>query len=70
MIILKMKNYNMLTEKQQKQQYYQQYEYLVGEEMPPSDQRRVIKQANFTYSPLGKALENKQKQLKIKEKNK
>ena len=38
--------------------------------MPPSDQRRVIKQDNFTYSPLGKALENKQKQLKIKEKNK
>ena len=69
MIILEMKNYNMLTEKQQKQQYYQQYEYLIGEEIP-SDQRRVIKQANFTYSPLGKALENKQKQLKIKEKNK
>ena len=33
------------------------YEYLAGEEMLPSDQRRVIEQAKFTYSLLGKALE-------------
>ena len=60
----------MLTEKQQKQQYYQQYECLIGGEIPPSNQRRVKEQANFTYSLLGKTLGNKQKQLKIKEKNK
>ena len=31
------------------------YEYLSGEEILPSAQRRVIEQAKFTYSPLGKA---------------
>ena len=38
------------------------YEYLTGEDILPSDQRRVIKQAKFTYSPLGKSLKNKIKQ--------
>ena len=33
------------------------YEYLRGEETLPSDKRRVIEQAKFTYSPLGKSLE-------------
>ena len=33
------------------------YEYLTGEEMLPSDQIRIIKQAKFTYFPLGKAFE-------------
>ena len=42
------------------------YEYLKGEEILPPDQRRVIEQAKFAYSPLGKAFE-KQKQLRIKE---
>ena len=31
------------------------YEYLTNEEILPSDQRRVEKQATFTYSNLGKA---------------
>ena len=34
-----------------------EYEYLSGEEIVPSDQRRVIEQARFTYSPLEKTLE-------------
>ena len=46
------------------------YEYLTGEKMLPSHQRRVIEQPKVTSSPLQKALENKRKQLKIKEKNK
>ena len=33
------------------------YEYLTGEEILPSGQKRVIEQAKFTYSPLGKAFE-------------
>ena len=45
------------------------YEYLTGEKVLPSDQGRTIEQANFTYYPLGNAFE-KQKQLKIKGKNK
>ena len=32
------------------------YDYLTGEVILPSDQRRMIEQAKFTYSPLGKAL--------------
>ena len=33
------------------------YEFLAGEEILPPDQRRVIEQATFAYSPLGKAFE-------------
>ena len=40
---------------------FDKYEYLTGEEILPSDQRRVIEQAKFTYSPLGKALEKQRK---------
>ena len=38
------------------------YEYLTGEEILPSNQKQIIEQAKFTYSPLGKAFE---KQIKI-----
>ena len=31
------------------------FEYLTGEEILPSDQSRIIEQAKFTYSSLGKA---------------
>ena len=31
------------------------YEYLTGEEILPSNQRQIIEQAGFTYSPVGKA---------------
>ena len=37
------------------------YEYHTGEEILPSDQRIVIEQAKFTYSPLGKAFEEQGK---------
>ena len=33
------------------------YEWFTGAEILSSDQRRVIEQAEFTYSPLGKAFE-------------
>ena len=36
-------------------------EYFTGQEIFPSDQSRIIKQAKFTYSPVGKAFE---KQIK------
>ena len=45
------------------------YEYLTGEILS-SNQKQIIEQAKFTYSPLGKAFEKQVKQLKIKEKNK
>ena len=47
----------------------EQYEYLSGEEIQPSDQRRVIQQANFTYFPLGKAFQQqtKKRQLRVKQ---
>ena len=34
-----------------------QYEYLTGENILPSNQQKVIEQARFTDSPLGKAFE-------------
>ena len=40
------------------------YEYLTGEEILPSDQSRIIEQAKFTYSPVGKTFE---KQIKTTE---
>ena len=38
-------------------------EYLTGEEMLPSNQRQIIQQAKFTYSPLGKALRKQTKTI-------
>ena len=37
------------------------YEYLIGQEILLSDQSRIIKQADFTYSALGKAFEKQTK---------
>ena len=37
------------------------YEYLTGKEILPSNQKQIIEQAKFTYSPLDKAFE---KQIK------
>ena len=37
------------------------YEYLTSQEILPSDQSRIIEQAQFTYSPLQKSFE---KQIK------
>ena len=39
------------------------YEYLTGEEILPSNQQRIIQQAKFNYSPLGKALEKQRKTI-------
>ena len=39
------------------------YKYLTGEEILPSDQSRIMEQAKFTYSPLGKAFEKQRKTI-------
>ena len=39
------------------------YENLSGEEILPPDQRRVIEQAKFAYSPIGKAFEKQTKTI-------
>ena len=36
------------------------YEHFTGKEILPSNQRQIIEQAKFAYSPLGKLLKNKQ----------
>ena len=41
---------------------FNEYEYLTGEEILPSNQRQMIQQVKFTYSHLGKAFE---KQIKV-----
>ena len=46
------------------------YEYLTVEEILPSNQKQIIEQAKFTYSPLGKAFEKQTKTIEDKEKNK
>ena len=40
------------------------YEYLTSEEILPSNQKQVMEQAKFTYSPLGKAFEKQRKAIK------
>ena len=39
------------------------YEYLTGEELLPSNQKQVIEQAKFTYSPVVKAFEKQAKTI-------
>ena len=69
MIKLKTENYSMiLTEKQQKYQHYRQEKLinmniLQGKKILPSHQSRIIEQAKFIYSPLGKAFEKQIKTL-------
>ena len=43
-----------------------EYEYLTGEEILPSNQQQIIEQAKFTYSPLGKAFEKQTKTIEDK----
>ena len=74
MIKLETKNYNMiLTEKQQKYKHYHmekyeyikydKYEYVTGEEILPPHQKRIMNQAKFIYSSLGKALDKQTKTI-------
>ena len=56
MVRLRMKKYNLISV--QKLQKYQllgkinKHKYLTGEEILPSNQKQIIEQAKFTYSPL------------------
>ena len=46
------------------------YEYLTSEEILPSNQKQIIEQAKFTYSPLGKAFEKQIKTIEDQGKSK
>ena len=39
------------------------HEHLTDEEILPSNQKQIIEQSKFTYSPLGKALEEQLKAI-------
>ena len=39
------------------------YECLTGEEILPSNQKQIIEQDKFTYSPLGKVFEKQTKTI-------
>ena len=41
----------------------EKYEYLTGEEILSSNQQKIIEQAKFTYSPLGKAFDKEIKTI-------
>ena len=43
------------------------HEYLTGEDILSSNQQQMIKQARFTYSPLGKGFERHIKTIEDKE---
>ena len=59
-----MRNYNItLTEKQQKHQHYHLEKLINVNILQVKNQRRVIEQAKFTYSPLGKAFEKQTKTI-------
>ena len=60
MIILEMKNWNMILTEAAKISALSygntdKYENLTGEEILPSNQRQIIEHTKFAYSPLGKA---------------
>ena len=59
---LNMKNYNMISAKIDKCEYYAEEKVL------PSDQSRVIEQAKLTFLLSVKLWKNKQKQAKTKSK--
>ena len=44
------------------------YEYFTGEETLPSNQKQIIEQPRFTYSPLDKAFEKQTKTIEDQEK--
>ena len=46
------------------------YEFLTGEEILPSNQKQMIEQAEFAYSPLGKDFEKQTKTIEDQGKNK
>ena len=49
---------------------FNKHEYLTGEEILSSNQKQMIQQAKFTYSPLGKAFEKQIKATEDQGKNK
>ena len=46
------------------------YDYLIGKEILPSNEKQIIELAKFTYSPLSKAFEKQIKTIKDQGKNK
>ena len=46
------------------------YEYLTGKDILQSNQKQIIEQAKFAYSPLGKAFEKEIKTIEDQGKNK
>ena len=45
------------------------YEHFTGKEILPSNQKQIIEQAKFTYSPFGKAFEKQTQAIKNQGKN-
>ena len=46
----------------------EKYEYLTGEKILPSNQKQIIEQTKFAYSPLEKAFEKKRNYLRTRKK--
>ena len=69
MLRLEMKKYNtILTEKQQKYRHYYQVKYINMNSLEVKKycfriKKKILEQANFTYSPLGKAFQKQRKTI-------
>ena len=76
MIRSKIKNYNMILIKEaakisaSSSGKIDKHEYLRGEGIIPSNKKRTIEQAKFTYSPHGTAFEKQTKTIEDQGKNK
>ena len=46
------------------------YKHITSEDILPPNKQQIIEQANFSFSPLGKAFEKQIKTIEDKEKNK
>ena len=47
---------------------FNKYEYLIGDEVLPSNKQQITEQAKFEYSPLGKAFKKQVKTIEDQEK--
>ena len=76
MIRLEMKNHYMILNREAAKTSElssgktDKYEYLIGEEILPSDQRKVTEQANFTYSLLRRTSEKQTKAIEYQRREK
>ena len=64
MIRLEMQSCNTIKNTLLSSEKIDKYEYLTSEEILPSNQKQIIEQSKFAYSPLEKAFEKQARTIK------